>query len=425
MNQTKWKQLYEKYRFYDLYYILVALGYLSTLLIKGMRPGVFATLLMFFAALELALRRGFTLKTLPDRFAVLFFAYQTLSVIWLLAGGFPFSVFAAEFVASALPMVFYFAGRSSEGHSRQWYRDYLIAMLLLGVPGALFYALAPQFYNDWSFAAGYISKADAATTHVRMHSVVGSTCLSFLMVAGMLAGAYFLTKADGDAKGSNMPENTKQAGTGISRARIFGILAMALCLLFAIMANQRSGLVAAALVLVYVNVLLFFNLHLLKRKYFWIELLVLAVLFAVICVLRFDFILKYWYRIISLPTAISQRSEQWVAAVNNMYSTWLGNGLGANGHKALGIEGAHVIADGGLVKLYCENGVIGFSLWLYLLILAVKKGASRIGRYYAELGIVAVGLLQSIGSNMLAFQLCTPIFWYAVGRMCIPDETDA
>ncbi len=202
---------------------------------------------------------------------------------------------------------------------------------------------------------------------------------------------------------------------------IFAVISMALCLLFAIMANQRSGLVAAALVLVYVNYLLFFKLDLIPKKYFVIEVIGIAVLFFGICFVRFDFILKFWYRIISLPTAISQRSEQWVAAVNNMYSSWIGNGLGANGHRAIGIEDAHVIADGGLVKLYCENGVAGFSLWVYLLILALSSGRKDIKDHYAEVGIIVVGLLQSIGSNMLAFQICAPVFWFAVGK-CNKEE---
>lgn len=385
------------------YYAAVALGYISTLLFSGMRPGVFATALLLLVLGELLLKKEVALRTLPDAAVVLFFAYQSLSVIWLLAGGYPFSVFITEFCASVLPMVFYFVGRSLGQDAAKWYRWYLIAMLALGILGALLYAFAPQFYNDWSYAWGYISKADAATTRVRMHSVVGSTSLSFIMVAGMLAGAFFL----------------KREGEGRSRKDLFfGIAGLALCLLFAIMANQRSGLVAAALVLVYINVLLFFVLRLLPRKYFWIELGVLAAFFVLICALRFDFVLKYWYRIISLPTAVSQRSEQWVAAVNNMYSTWLGNGLGANGHKALGIEDAHVIADGGLIKLYCENGVVGFSLWIFILVLACRRGFKRIAERYAELGIVAVAILQSIGSNMLAFQLCTPIFWFAIGRLC-------
>ncbi len=231
----------------------------------------------------------------------------------------------------------------------------------------------------------------------------------------MLAGSYFLS--------NNSDENISGDKSSGNRRYIFATVSMTLCLLFAIMANQRSGLVAAALVLIYVNYLLFFKLHIIPKKFFRYEIIAVVVIFAAICALRFDFILKFWYRIISLPTAISERSEQWVAAVNNMYSFWTGNGLGANGHRALGLEDAHVIADGGLIKLYCENGVIGFSLWLYLMYLLLAKGIRGIREHYVEVGILAVGILQSIGSNMLAFQICAPIFWFAAGSLAFADNS--
>lgn len=387
----------------EFYYVLVVLGYFLTLFISGMRPGVFAAGLMIVIFAVLALKKSLKPDCICDYLIIAFFIYEILSVIWLTKAGYPFSVFSAEFVSSVLPMVFYFAGKSVKDRSNEWYKQYLIAMLILGIFGTILYVWAPQFYNDWSFEWSYISKADAATTRVRMNSVVGSTCLSFNMVAGMLVSSYFL----GEKK---------------KRSMIFGVSCLVLCLLFAILANQRSGLVAAALVIIYVNYLLFFQLHLIPKKYFFWELIAIAAVFAMVCAVKFDFVLKFWYRIISLPTAISERSEQWVAAVNNMYSTWLGNGLGANGHRALGIEGAHVIADGGLVKLYCENGVLGFSIWLYLLIMTVKRGVKNVRTYYTELGIIAIGILQSIGSNMLAFQFCAPVFWFAIGRICEKRE---
>ncbi len=384
------------------YYIIVALVYMSTLIIPGMRPGVLSAALMILVVLELALSKSFVIKTMPDVIATAFFAYEALSVIWLLAGGFPISVFAEEFVVSALPMIFYFVGRSiCNKDADRWFRNFIIAIMILGIAGVILYAAAPQFYNDWLFAWSYTSKPDAATTRVRMHSVIGSTCLSFLSVAGILASAHFLSGSLSDKK----------------KNRILSVICMALCLLFSIMANQRSGLVAAAIVIVYINVLVFFVLDMFPRKYFIIEVAIVAAVFAAVCAIRFDFILKYWYRIESLPSAISQRSEQWVAAVNNMYSSWLGNGLGANGHKALGLEDAHVVADGGLVKLYCENGVLGFSLWLFLVITALKRGISNIASSYAPLGIVVIALLQSIGSNILAFQICAPVFWFALGML--------
>ena len=410
----------QQIRISDYYYVLVAFGYVATLVFSGMRPGVFGAVLMVLVLLELFLRREFKVDCMADAIAIAFFAYQVISVIWLTFGGYPFYVYVNEFVSSTLPMVFYFVGKSLGGRMSRWYRLYLYAMILLGGLGVIFYIAAPKFYIDWAYAWSYISKADTSTMRVRMHSVVGSTCLSFIMVAGMLAGSYFLSEEN--EAGLPDADNNEKSGMRGRRNIIFAVSTIALCLLFAIMANQRSGLVAAALVLVYINYLLFFKLNIIPRKFFMYEVIAVAAVFAAICAVRFEFVLKFWWRIISLPTAISQRSEQWVAAVNNMYSSWLGNGLGANGHRAIGLEDAHVIADGGLVKLYCENGVLGFSLFVYLIVLSLSKGVRSIRNYYVEVGIIVVGLLQSIGSNMLAFQICAPVFWLAIGRIHVKNK---
>ena len=199
---------------------------------------------------------------------------------------------------------------------------------------------------------------------------------------------------------------------------------MAISLLTAIMANQRSGIVAAGIAVVFINWLVFFRLDMIPKKFFVIEVVVVSAALVILGIVKIEFLLKYWYRIASLPTAVSQRSEQWVAAVNNMYSSWIGNGLGANGHRALGFEDAHVIADGGLVKMYCENGVLGFSLFIYLLYLALGDGIRNIREHYAEVGIIVAALLQSIGSNILAFQICAPVFWFAIGAcLCGKKES--
>ena len=291
-------------RISDWYYILVALGYVATLVFGGMRPGVFGAALMVLAVAELIWRRELKADDMRDWIAIAYFLYQLISVIWLFRGGFPVGVFVNEFVSSTLPMVFYFVGKST-CDPRRWYRNYLYAMLLLGILGVTMYIAAPQFYINWAYEWSYISKADVPTMRVRMHSVVGSTCLSFIMVAGMLAASYFLDDHNDPVKKDPAVPDT--AVRNRRKDMIFAVCTMAACLLFAIMANQRSGLVAAAFVLVYVNYLLFFHLDLIPKKYFLYEIIALAAIFTGICIVKFEFILKFWYRIISLPTAVSQR----------------------------------------------------------------------------------------------------------------------
>ncbi len=403
-----------------IYYIPAVLLYVINMFVPAVRPGVIATVFMLCVAAELILRRQIVFKTFMDRLVTVYFAYNALSVIWLLRSGMPFSVYAGEFVVSLLPMIFYFAAGS-----RYFYRNYTAAILFTGIIGIILQMIMPQFYIDFSYKIGFASMADAATCRVRMDSVVGSTVLGFLAVAGMLVSIPFIMKGtlSGNGSGPDAAAGEASKKPGVNGVRAFGIASMLINMIVVFMCNQRSAMVVAILVVVYFNVLLFFAYGVRKKKDFLIELIILAAGFLLFCIIKQDAALKAYYRLVSLPGAIGQRSEQWVAAVNNMYSTWLGNGLGANGHRAIGVEDAFVVADGGIVKMYCEQGIFGFSMFIYIMILTFKKGIGNIKEYCAEVGIMAAMLLQSIGSNILAFQLAGPIFWFAVGRIHASDET--
>ncbi|MCR5405370.1 MAG: hypothetical protein K6E88_01165 [Lachnospiraceae bacterium] len=388
--------------FAGIYYILAVLLYVFNMFIEAVRPGLFATVFMFGVLAELIIRKRLTLKEFADRLVAAYFLYNALSVIWLLKGGLPVSVYEQEFIVSLLPVIFYFVGRSCyKNENERFLKNFIYAVLILGILGIALQIAMPQFYIDYSYKLSFVSKADAPTCRVRMDSVVGSTVLGFISVAAMLASIPFMMAGSKEKR----------------RKTVFGTAALLINMVVAFMSNQRSAMVVAILVLVYINYLLFFVYRLFDKKYFIAEIIVVAAAFAGLCIVSMDAVMKIYYRLVSLPDAVGERSEQWIAAVNNMYSTWLGNGLGANGHRALGIEDAHVIADGGLVKMYCEQGVFGFSMFIYLVILSFKKGIKEIKEYCVELGIIAVSLLSSVGSNILAFQLTTPIFWYAVGRI--------
>ncbi len=388
--------------FAGIYYILAVLLYVFNMFIEAVRPGLFATVFMFGVLAELIIRKRLTLKEFADRLVAAYFLYNALSVIWLLKGGLPVSVYEQEFIVSLLPVIFYFVGRScNKNENERFLKNFIYAVLILGILGIALQIAMPQFYIDYSYKLSFVSKADAPTCRVRMDSVVGSTVLGFISVAAMLASIPFMMAGSKEKR----------------RKTVFGTAALLINMVVAFMSNQRSAMVVAILVLVYINYLLFFVYRLFDKKYFIAEIIVVAAAFAGLCIVSMDAVMKIYYRLVSLPDAVGERSEQWIAAVNNMYSTWLGNGLGANGHRALGIEDAYVIADGGLVKMYCEQGVFGFSMFIYLVILSFKKGIKEIKEYCVELGIIAVSLLSSVGSNILAFQLTTPIFWYAVGRI--------
>lgn len=389
-----------------IYYPIVALCYCLTVFTSASRPGVAASLLMAAAIVGAIIlwedktdilknpKKVFGKLSIIDALMIGFVIYCALSVIWLRMQGLPLSVYTGEFATFLLPSVFYVAGRIKNSYTG-FYRGFLIGLFIICFVGLLFYIWAPQFYLDYLYDWSYISKADASTMRVRMNSVCGCTVLGAISVAGMLIGAAIFTEG---------------------RHKKLGIAGFFTGFIFAVLSNQRSAMLVAIIIAVYINLLAFFTFKVIKKKYFYLEVLLVVIAFLAILVAAPGIIMKVYYRLVSLPQAIGERQEQWIAAVNMMFSSWIGNGLGANGHRALGIEGVKVIADGGLVKMFCELGVIGVSIFIYMVILIFKKGIKCFSDIYAELGIIAVFLLQSVGSNTLSFQLVSPIFWYAVGR---------
>jgi len=393
-------QIFKSSYCFEWYYIIVILGYVATLFGKAVRPGVVASIWMIFIFVELLIKNKMNIRNTMDVLIVVYFFYRTLSVIWIIRQGLPVSVFLKESAASLIPMIFYFAGKVETKFS--FYKKYLYAMVLLGVVGLLFYAIAPQFYCDYLFDWSYISKADVATMRVRMHSVVGSTLLGALMVIGMASAACYFHS-----------DNEKEA----RKNRIVGVCFILFTMFFAIMSNQRSSMVCGFLLLLYTVICVFFVFKTAPKKNLFLGIGVAVLFVILLCLVRFDFILKIWWRIESIPSAVSERNGQWIDAINHMNSILFGNGLGANGHKALGILGTHVITDGGLAKIYTEEGILGSGLFFAIILLSFIKGIKNFEQSFFDLGILFVIILTAIGANVLSFQLVTPIFWFAIGHI--------
>ncbi|MDO4188426.1 MAG: hypothetical protein Q4D29_05485 [Lachnospiraceae bacterium] len=410
-------------RFSFLYFSLAYLCYVLTVIDVHIRTGVFASLLLVAIIIEIGLciiksGKKSDFISLLNISVFAYFSYNFLSFIWILKNGYPISIYVEEFSNSILPIVFYFvativcsdddclkANSDEKNMTDKIYKFFMYSFLVLSILCIILYLWAPQFYCDYLFNMGYISKADASTVHVRMEGFTGSTIISYLAVAAMIVAAKY------------MYESYEKAGLSKGLAGLSALFIFFFAVVF--LANGRAGMVAAILVIVYLNFLVFFSFKFLDKKYLYIELAIIGILIVAMCVATPGIAHKIWARLVSLPGAVGQRSEQWISAINNMpaawYGQWFGNGLGANGHKAIGIEGAHIVADGGLVKLYCEEGAIGFALYVYIMLVIFRFAFKNLKKYFAEVAIIGTAILMSIGSNIIAFQLCLPIIWFAAG----------
>ncbi len=380
---------------HNWYYPVVLLTYVLALINPGViRPGVVSAFFVCLVSLEAILMiRSADRSDTCGLVLVIWFIYNLLSGIWCVGFGMPVSVYLGELFTTALPMLFFIPGRKEAG-SLRFSVNYLISVVVIGVLGIILFITGPKFYIDYLMELQLISKADIPTMRVRMHSVIGSTLMGFLPSLGMLISVRLL----------------------ISAKKKVAAVSFVLMLFLAFMSNQRSAMAAAILILIYLNILVFFSFKIFPIKYFFGECIVGALAVGGFFVVFHGAFLKVYRRLISLPGSIAQRSDQWVGAANNMKSIWLGNGLGANGHRAIGYT-EHLIADGGLAKLYVESGIIGTSIFVFLILLVLKRGFSNIRKTAPETGIVLITLLTSIGSNMMSFALSVPVFYYYMGAL--------
>lgn len=414
------------------YFGLVYLSYVLLLFIPGIRTGVIAAGLMVLISLE-ALILLIKSDNTSDFISILnicvlgYLIYNFISFIWIIKNGYPLSVFVEEFSNSILPIAFYFVAvitcKAVSGGLKynidKVYKGFLFAFTAFSIICIIMYLWAPQFYCDFLYNMSFISKADASTCRVRMEGFSGSTSISYLGVAAMLVASKYMYVNLDEIKCRMKEDKSKNNLCNFVLYSVLFVFSLGVVFL----ANGRAGMVAAILVVIYLNFLVFFSFRFLDKKILYVELVAVIMLIVAMCIVAPGIADKIWARLVSLPGAVGQRSEQWVAAINNMHGQWFGNGLGANGHKAIGIEWAHVVPDGGLVKLYCEEGALGFSLFVYIMILIYRKGISNLKDCFCELGIIGTALLMSTGSNIIAFQLCMPVVWFAAGVVSSIDIT--
>lgn len=435
-----------------LIYPLFTLIYFLYMFFSGIRTGITMTFFLLIGILGICALGYITVKTTEDKVFGAYVLYNLLSGIWCVAFGIPVGVFIGEISTTLLPMMLYYAGRSfDEEYAEKYYHGFILAALLMGGIGAVLFIWAPQFYIDFSYVNEFISKADAPTMRVRMNSLVGSGPMGCFVAYSTCSSAFFLRKND-------------------KKSRMTGLFYLILSILFSFMANQRSAMFCIILFLIFLNLVDFIVDKNKPMRYLWMEAGAVVALLAGIFIFARGIFEKFRIRLASIPDGFGERSESWIAAVNNMVNFWIGDGLGSHGHRAVDYQ-YYIVADGGLVKLYAEMGLIGTSMIIFVVALVYIKsfqkrsiltadaraadGAAaageagtggrsgaddgsaaagraagdkkdhgsapvteqrKLGLVVPELAIITSAILMSIGSNVLEMELCAPIAYFALGR---------
>lgn len=373
---------------FEYYYTIITAFYFFTLVRTGLRTGIMTSIVILCYIIWLLPKYEYYIRhiRLIDIFVTGYMVFNLLSVLIVVFRGLPVSIFIKEFSNSLLPVCFYFGGRClNKRVIDNFYRNFLYAIIFGFFVGICLYYIKPGFYLSYLSFYGY--------SNTRLSSFWGSIAMGSLSVTAVLISGKKLIESK------------------IKNGKLLFAISLASCVL----SMQRAAWITCICVLLVLHYLAFFKWKLLKARYVFIEIILFAV-FVYLFRMPLVHFIENWIRehAGSNTGMFSSRTGQWISAVNNAENLLFGQGLGTTGHKAIEY-GDIIVADGGLVKLFCENGVIGTVLFASIMLLAIGNGLYSLRNYYMEMGIVLAMLLQSIGSNIIAFQVLTPVFWLSVG----------
>lgn len=387
----------QQFIFHNYYYFLVAVN-TACMFLPVIRIGVTMALVILYQYLNISTgKRSDRLSSLTFVFLI----YTLLSIQGYIYNGVPISAYIEDFTTQSSAMIFFFIAYSTKVDKEKFYRTYIIAIALAELIG-FYYYLHPtayyfQFISD-HFTGDYEGQVNDPTKIARFQSLFGSTVTGSLSVILFVLSFYRWSSFKDDEK----------------IIRIVWLAISVIAFAAAIMTNQRSAMV---MIIVCLGAMALYLIRY-KQKNIMPFILILIVVGMVLYPLLMgdlsDFLVEWLERLDSVGGAIGERDSQWTGVLYNSPNIILGAGLGSVGHHAIGSVGYHV-PDGGLVKLLAEFGIIGFSIFIVIILQSFLKGIKFLMPLYREVLVVFVCVMQSIGSNILSFQQVVPLFWFCLG----------
>lgn len=383
------------------YYLIVALLYMLTFLWEGLPVGLLAGMVMCLILMGMTVRFGVkTRQQMISALVAVYVIYCNCTILFYIEDMLPVSLYVKSASNSLLPVIFFWCGVKGECFPA---KKYLLAVNILGLTGVVLQFLKPFWFVQYCENYGY--------SYTRLSSCIGSTGMGTLTAVGAIYSLRLVATTKG-----------KQ-----------GKITYLLTLGYILLSFQRSSWIAALFVVLIMHYYLLLKWKILKKRYF-----ILEIFFVMWCA----FLLREYIdslaavslkltkttgmrEVLSVHNMFSSRTMQWVDGLKN--SNWIiGSGFGSRGHKAM-TYGMPAVADGSWALLLCEIGIAGTSIFVAIIVMAFQKAIRCLRRQnsYTVLSAVCVIIiivLQSLGSNILEFQLTTPLLWMSIGEIAATKE---
>lgn len=341
----------------------------------------------------------------------LVFAYcigAFLSLSGMLFRPYPFDFFAKVFVDSYIPIIFYFIGKNtSEEIQTRFNNRCLIAFIFVYVVGLYYLVTMPSWYVSKSLEIINLNASYNEDTlkYARFGSFLDSYHVSNY---GVFAICFIF---------GLLKTNNKR------HIRFSAYICLGITIVAILLSRQRVAMFTGIIILLY------YILKSLKNKSALIGLFALAILLFNFIPQLFDETtsMLVFSRFTSAESSgmVSQRTHQWIEAIEGIREPIFGNGIGSGGHIAIS-HGMHPsVADGSYFKIWLEGGIFSTVLFLLIIFKSFWKGWRNKDKYYVELPILGFCMCSMIGANIIDFPYVIAFMWYAIGRInrhCSPRK---
>ena len=371
------------------YYVVVGLVYFLAIYVPVIRTGLFMSLIMGFGIFALYKNKKYILRKGLDMLVLGYISYATLTGFFYLFSDIPISVFFREFSNSILPIIlFYFFGRLNYGD--KFYKITVGSLALCCLLGFYYQLTLPMIYMERMDVVDGSGRNPLGYTDFR--SLFGLTVTGSLASISLFLSVNFLFK-----------DNSHIAKFFML---IFGVALIA--------SFRRSAMYSAVIALAVMNIIVLFKYKRRGVKLIVFEAIGLFMLTRWALNAYPDLLFELIDRFNGISSAIGERRDNWFNGLSNTNSVITGDGLGRYGHKVIEFSDLY-IPDGAYFLMIAEIGIIGFILFLAIIVTALFKALVKIKTHYVPFIIVLMVCAQAIGSNMFSFQLVAPIFWYSIG----------
>lgn len=311
-------------------------------------------------------------------------------------------------------MLFFLIALNEKDCNRHFYDYYMYVSSAIYLLGIFCYILTPGWYVN--------SLAEARSASLLNRGVEvgfdGDTVLDSLRFSAFFINSYPISLFSIYTLSLSLFSFFKRSGKGK-----YSLYCIIISLVTAILSMHRVSIACAVLIIVFFLVNEIVN----GRGTTVLKIIIVSIICVFTSMLFLD---GFQDRFLDLFDMLLERTEDMSVSsaynerqglTNELFSQWkyviFGHGIGSGGPQArfLGYPG---VSDAGYAKLLFENGIVGFSLFLLLVVTTCVRGLKYFQYYIAELAIIVFVCIAMLGSNSLSIAYIYIIpFWYSLGKI--------